>query len=158
MRRLPRSDGCQEFLLEPKPVSASNLATHLRECQGILREQTLGPTRARSNRPFEVLTPSQASLAAIFKSRNTIPKPTPTAITPSRFRSSLIQGVVRDNYPLTFGEGAGMQQVFYLLNPTVELPSHQTLRHDLDQLYDVLFSRVQHVLMVCSCPSYVDIP
>lgn len=138
---------------EPKPPSASNLATHLRECGAIPPELTFDPAKGPGHlaSPPKTLTPAQASLAAVVKDQNPIPKP-PTALTPSRFRSTLIQGVVFDNYPLTFGEGAGMRQVFHLLNPTVELPSHQTMRHDLDQLFNVLFSRVQHVFMVSSLP------
>jgi hypothetical protein len=150
VRRLPRSGDCAEFSHETNPPSASNLASHLYKCQGIPPEHTLDTAKARSRPSTELLTPAQVSLGAMFKLCAPVPKP-PTALTPSTFRSTLIQGVIRDNYPLTFGEGAGMKQVFSLLNSVVELPSHQTLRRDLDQLSDVLIARVQQLLMVFFC-------
>ncbi|CCO37231.1 hypothetical protein BN14_11386 [Rhizoctonia solani AG-1 IB] len=75
-------------------------------------------------------------------------KPTagPAIVTPSVFRSTLIQGVVRDNYPLTFGEGEGMRQVFGLVSPELRLPVHSTMRKDLAKLHKVLSKRVQQVL------------
>ncbi len=70
------------------------------------------------------------------------------ALRTSTFRSRLIQGVIRDNYPLTFGEGPGMISVFDLVNPHITLPSHQTMRRDLDDLFDILSKRLRKVMKV----------
>ncbi|KAF8749957.1 protein dimerization [Rhizoctonia solani] len=108
-------------------ISATNLAGHLKSCEKL-------PNTVQID----------ASLGEMFKSAN--PRPGPIVITPLAFRSVLIQGVVRDNYPLTFGEGRGMQQVFAMVSPNLDLPVHSTMRKDLNKLYKVLSRRVRQVL------------
>jgi hypothetical protein len=134
---------------EPSPPSASNLVSHLRKCQKMPPELKIDALKARSCQPaVDALTPAQESIGLMFRSSAQAPKVPPTVLSPSLFRSTLIQGVIRDNYPLTFGEGLGMRQVFTFLNSSLKLPSHQAMRHDLYKLYDILFQRVQRLLKV----------
>lgn len=93
-------------------------------------------------------SPTNQGLGSIFASLTPIPRPPPTRLSQTVFRATLIQGVVRDSFPLTFGEGEGMKQVFSLVNPLAKLPSHQTMRRDLDKLYGILSDRVTHVMKV----------
>ncbi|EUC60715.1 Zf(Bed)-4 protein, putative [Rhizoctonia solani AG-3 Rhs1AP] len=148
IRRFRRTDGCSEFSNERQHISATNLVAHLNKCTRLPVEQKLKAVKARLNHPSEpeTLTPAQASVASVFRSSPRALVQQPVAISNSLFRSTLIQGVVRDNYPLTFGEGRGMQQVFALTSPHFKLPSHQTMRTDLDKLYDILKGRVLHLL------------
>ncbi|QRV87055.1 Zinc finger, BED-type predicted [Ceratobasidium sp. AG-Ba] len=134
IRTFSRPEGSYEFSLENASISASNLSTHLHECPNApdtIKKSTLSTrSRKRSN--------ITATLAG------------PSPLSKSKFRSVLIQGVVQDNYPLTFGEGAGMRQVFALLG--IELPSHQTLREDLRSLHVVLHkTRVTPLLQAQNC-------
>ncbi|EUC62498.1 hypothetical protein RSOL_422410, partial [Rhizoctonia solani AG-3 Rhs1AP] len=125
-------------------ISATNLAGHLKACKKLPAQYQFKGLQSHSNRHTEVFTPAQESLGKMFKS--TQPTPGPVGVTPSIFRSTLIQGVVRDNYPLTFGEGKGMKQVFALVSPEVSLPVHSTMRKDLGRLHKVLSMRVQQIL------------
>ncbi|CUA72929.1 Zinc finger BED domain-containing protein 4 [Homo sapiens] [Rhizoctonia solani] len=125
-------------------ISASNLAGHLKLCKNLPAQYKLEAFRSHTNRRTETLTPAQESLGKMFQSNK--PRMTPATITPSVFRSTLIQGIVRDNYPLTFGEGEGMRQVFGLVSPELSLPVHSTMRKDLAKLYKVLSARVRQVL------------
>jgi hypothetical protein len=129
-------------------ISATNLAGHLKSCKNLPTQYKLEALQNHPNQHTPTLTPAQESLGKMFQSN----KPTagPAIVTPSVFRSTLIQGVVRDNYPLTFGEGEGMRQVFGLVSPELRLPVHSTMRKDLAKLHKVLSKRVQQVLNVSS--------
>ena len=129
-------------------ISATNLAAHLNSCKNLPTQYKLTAIRNHLNRQkgTEVLTPAQASLSKMFESAK--PTPTPVTVTPSVFRLVLVQGVVQDNYPLTFGEGRGMRQVFALVSPGINLPVHSTMHKDLNKLYEVLSACVWQVLTV----------
>lgn len=134
----------------PKPPGTSSLLNHLNfTCREIPPGQKWEAAVARSTTQAPKLNPSQQSLGAMFQTSTPVPKPPPTAISKSIFCSALIQGVIQDNFPLTFGEGEGMKLVFLLVNPTLSLPSHQTMRLDLDKLYVILLIRVKTLMMVC---------
>ncbi|QRV97935.1 Zinc finger, BED-type predicted [Ceratobasidium sp. AG-Ba] len=147
IRTVNRSEGCEDFVLEQGCFSASNLAYHLRDCANAPDEVKKDPLSKRPCKATEVLTSAQESISEMFRpvTASTPANSGPSSLSKSRFRSALIQGVVRDNYPLTFGEGAGMRQVFRLLG--IELPSHQTLREDLHKLYRIIYdTRVTRLL------------
>ncbi|KAB5590011.1 AC9 transposase [Ceratobasidium theobromae] len=59
---------------------------------------------------------------------------------------ALIQGVVLDGLPLTFGEDEGMKQLFKSLDPQLTLPSQKTMRRDLNKLYSALSERVALII------------
>lgn len=149
-RRVHRTPGCTILAHEPKSIPASNLASHLRKCPKIPQAENWEATQARNqqkNAPTTFVTPMH-SLGAHFASQDPNPAPPPTILSSTLFRSTLIQGITRDSFSLTFGEGEGMKQVFLLVNSLVKLPSHQTLRRDLDKLYAILLGRVILVMQV----------
>ncbi|KAG9080198.1 hypothetical protein FS749_008088 [Ceratobasidium sp. UAMH 11750] len=149
IRRVPRTPGCETIEHEPRPVPASNLASHLRnQCKKIPQAESWEAATARNQQFDASTTPDDAlhSLGARFASETPIPPPPPTALSNRVFWSTLIQGVVRDNFAMTFGEGEGMKQVFRLVNPLVVLPSHQTMHRYLDGLYGVLSNRLAQVM------------
>ncbi|KAG9127250.1 hypothetical protein FRC07_015156 [Ceratobasidium sp. 392] len=103
---------------------------------------------AGDNSPSMSIANDSSGFGAIFanpENTNT-QEPKPIILRKTRFRSKLIQGVVHDNYPLTFGEGPGMIEVFRLANPEIKPPSHQTMRRDLRELYLVLSKRAPRVI------------
>lgn len=65
------------------------------------------------------------------------------------FHQALLKGIVQDNLAMTFGEGKGMVGFFHLVLPDARLPSHQTLRRDLDMTFEQLGKKVQLCLEVC---------
>ncbi|CUA67966.1 Putative AC9 transposase [Zea mays] [Rhizoctonia solani] len=149
IRRVPRTPGLTIFGHERK-VPSSNLSSHLHKCPNLPSSQTLEAFLIRRNHHREpVIQPhkeAEQSLGAMFTPDHPIPPPPPDVLTATVFRSTLIQGVVYDSYPLTFGEGQGMRQVFRLTNPLVTLPSHQTMARDLGKLYFILSHRFQLVM------------
>ncbi|CCO33891.1 hypothetical protein BN14_07978 [Rhizoctonia solani AG-1 IB] len=146
IQRFQRTDNCLEFSRESRNVSATNLVAHLNKCKQLPAEHKLKAVKSWLNQPSETLTPAQASVALLFKLSSPGSVPLPLAVSNTVFRSALIQGVIRDNYPLTFGEGCGMQQVFALTSPHIKLPLHQTMHTDLDKLYEVLKVQVLYLL------------
>jgi len=71
-------------------------------------------------------------------------------VTSKGFREHLVKGIIEDDLPYSFGEKLGMKKVFgYVLPRSISCPSHQTVRRDLDILYDKLDQKVNHVLQVC---------
>ncbi|CEL59196.1 similar to zinc finger protein [Rhizoctonia solani AG-1 IB] len=140
VHHFPRT--CDNVSMEK--ISATNLAGHLNTCKKLPAQYKTPVAKAQLSQYFDILTSAQQSLGEIFRSNKPISRP--VALTPSVFRSTLIQGVVRDNHTLTFGEGKGMRQVFTLVAPELRLPVHSTMRKDLSKLYEVLSARVQQVL------------
>ncbi len=65
------------------------------------------------------------------------------------FRELLSKGIIRDDQPFSFCEGKGIREVFeYLLPPSVQLPSRQTVRRDLDKLHQTLSAKVTAIMKV----------
>ncbi|CCO32612.1 hypothetical protein BN14_06675 [Rhizoctonia solani AG-1 IB] len=124
VHHFPRT--CDNVSMEK--ISATNLAGHLNTCKKLPAQYKTPVAKAQLSQYFDILTSAQQSLGEIFRSNKPISRP--VALTPSVFRSTLIQGVVRDNHTLTFGEGK----------------VHSTMRKDLSKLYEVLSARVQQVL------------
>lgn len=158
VRRVARTRDCKFIQHEPITITSTNLASHLRSCKKIPEAYGWKATLARIAGEKEAIPPAQntpaaQSLGAIFASETPIPQPPTTILPPTLFRSTLIQGVVRDTFPLTFGEGEGMKQVFLLVNPLVKLPSHQTMQRDLYALFEILSHRVTWVITVCKLVS-----
>jgi hypothetical protein len=65
------------------------------------------------------------------------------------FRELLVKGIVEDDLPYSLGEKSGMSKLFkYLLPYGFTVASHQTVRRDLDTLYEKLSSKVDQELQV----------
>jgi hypothetical protein len=72
-------------------------------------------------------------------------------VTKKGFREHLVKGVIEDDLPYSFGEKAGMQKLFtYVLPCGFGLPSHQTIRRDMDLLYDELSHKINSLIQVSS--------
>ncbi|CAE6424538.1 unnamed protein product, partial [Rhizoctonia solani] len=149
-RRVPWTEGCQFIQHERLPIPSPNLTSHLYKCRNIPTACNWEAWTARKQagatgipHPNQLAT---QSLGALFEAIVPIPPPSPGILPDTLFRSALVQGVVHDTLPLTFGEGEVMRYVFKLVNPLVDLPSHQTMRRDLSELFKILSGRVSHVI------------
>ena len=70
-------------------------------------------------------------------------------VTGKGFRARLVKGIIEDDLPYLLGEKSGMSKLFdYLLPPGISTPSHQTVRCDLDILYDKLDDKLNQRLKV----------
>ncbi|CAE6447930.1 unnamed protein product [Rhizoctonia solani] len=151
-RRVPRTPGMTVFD-KKLPILSSNLTSHLNKpCPGLPPSESYEAYMERvkqAEKPeVQIQEAGQQSLGAMFAAEDPAPLPPPNSLSKTVFRSTLIQGVVRDTFALTFGEGEGMKIVFALVNPLVKLPSHQTMARDLLKLYAVLSDRFCHVMKV----------
>ena len=73
-------------------------------------------------------------------------------VTGKGFREHLVKGIIEDDLPYSLGEKEGMRKLFsYLLPRGISCPSHQTVRRDLDVLYDKVNEKVNHTLQVRKC-------
>ena len=60
-----------------------------------------------------------------------------------------MKGIIEDDHAYSLGEKPGMKRVFaYLLPHGISAPSHQTVRHDLDVLWEKLDERLNKELQV----------
>jgi hypothetical protein len=76
-------------------------------------------------------------------------------VTSKGFRECLVKGIIEDDLPYLFGEKAGMLKLFkYLLPHGISTPSHQTIRRDLDVLYEKLDEKLTNQLQVHEVKSY----
>ena len=72
-------------------------------------------------------------------------------VTSKGFRERLVKGIIEDDLPYSLGEKSGMSKLFdYLLPRGILTPSHQTVRRDLDILYNKLDMELNRRLMVCT--------
>jgi hypothetical protein len=70
-------------------------------------------------------------------------------VTSRGFREHLVKGIIEDDHAYSLGEKPGMKKVFaYLLPRGISAPSHQTVRHDLDVLWEKLNTRLNKELQV----------
>jgi len=70
-------------------------------------------------------------------------------VTRKGFREFMVKGIVEDDLPYSLGEKGGMSKLFeYVLPRGFAIPSHQTVRHDLDILYEKLNTKVNTQLKV----------
>ncbi|KAG8729132.1 hypothetical protein FRC10_004269, partial [Ceratobasidium sp. 414] len=147
--------------LETTCFQASNFMSHLRVCKNMPpSEKWEAPSVcAADNAPPMGGTNNSSNLGAMFATSEnaSAQEHNPAALHKTCFRSTLIQGVIHDNYLLTFREGPGMISVFHLVNLEVKLPSHQTMRRDLDKLYAMLSECVLTVIKFQSQKSQVAI-
>jgi hypothetical protein len=73
-------------------------------------------------------------------------------VTGKGFREHLVKGIIQDDLPYSLGEKEGMKKLFdYLLPRGITCPSHQTVRRDLDILYDKLDEKLNKELQVRRC-------
>jgi hypothetical protein len=71
------------------------------------------------------------------------------SITKKGFREKWVMGIVEDDSPYSLGEKSGMKKVLaYILPKGLSAPSHQTVRRDLDVLYEKLDDKVNKELQV----------
>ena len=60
-----------------------------------------------------------------------------------------MKGIIEDDHAYSLGEKPGMKKVFtYLLPHGISAPSHQTVQHDLDVLWEKLDERLNKELQV----------
>ena len=82
------------------------------------------------------------------------------AVTSKGFREHLVKGIIEDDLPYSLGEKAGMSKLFeYVLPRGITTPSHQTVRCDLDILYEQLDEKLNKELKVsaiCTCICTAD--
>jgi len=70
-------------------------------------------------------------------------------VTRKGFRECLVKGIVEDDLPYSLGEKSGMQKLLaYLLPRGFTIPSHQTVRRDLDTLYEKLEAKINEQMKV----------
>jgi hypothetical protein len=70
-------------------------------------------------------------------------------VTSKGFRERLVKGIIEDDLPYSLGEKPGMSKVFdYVLPRGIPTPSHQTVRRDLDILYEKLDEKLNEQLQV----------
>jgi hypothetical protein len=70
-------------------------------------------------------------------------------VTGKGFREQLVKGIIEDDLPYSLAEKAGMRKVFdYVLPRGISCPSHQTVRRDLDKLYDKVNEKLNRILQV----------
>jgi len=66
------------------------------------------------------------------------------------FCEKWVMGIIKDDLPYSLGEKLGMKKVLnYILPKGLTSPSHQTVHHDLDVLYEKLDDKVNKELQVC---------
>jgi len=71
------------------------------------------------------------------------------SVTKRGFREKWVMGIIEDDSPYSLGEKSGMKKVLdYILPKGIIAPSHQTVRRDLDVLYEKLDSKVNKELQV----------
>jgi hypothetical protein len=76
--------------------------------------------------------------------------PAKPQVTSRGFQEHLVKGIIEDDHAYSLGEKPGMKKVFaYLLPRGMSAPSHQTVRRDLDVLWEKLDERLNKELQVC---------
>ncbi|KAG9126682.1 hypothetical protein FRC07_002411 [Ceratobasidium sp. 392] len=149
-RRIARTKGCCNISEETNPFTASNFTAHLRECKTIPADDSWAAFAVRKeNKAPRSIVDDSTNLGAMFAASeptNVQEYRNPVIERKGKFRSNLIQGVIHDNYPLTFGEGQGMIGLFGFVSPDLTLPVHLTMRRDLDKLHGLLSWRVKKVV------------
>ena len=72
-------------------------------------------------------------------------------VTQRGFREHLMKGIIQDDLPYSLGEKPVMQKLLHYLLPCgFTIPSHQTVRRDLDKLYSILNNKLNTIMKVCS--------
>jgi hypothetical protein len=70
-------------------------------------------------------------------------------VTSNGFQEHLVKGLIKDDLPYSLGEKPGMRKLFgYLLPRGIPCPSHQTVRRDLDILFEKVDEKVNRQLQV----------
>jgi hypothetical protein len=164
-RCTPRTETCKKYENETiKRPGSSNFISHSSKCKSVPAEQTWEAYEARNGADAGVGEgdarggPSgigggleaQRSFMDNFSARG-IQNPA-KVVTNKGFREHLVKGLIEDDLPYSLGEKPGMQKLFrYVLPRGISSPSHQTVRRDLDKLYDKVNEKVNQKLQVRSC-------
>jgi hypothetical protein len=73
----------------------------------------------------------------------------PKTVTQKGFREHLVMGLVEDDLPYSLGEKQGMRKLFaYLVPRGITVPSHQTVRRDINLLHADLNAKLNERLQV----------
>lgn len=165
VRRSPRTEGCKTYAEEklPRPPS-SNFISHLdgkknicknlperasfsiwaQEQGGELPRSTTGMTAAGD---LVTGTPAQREMMHGF-TQGGFEHPA-QKVTKKGWREHFVKAIIRDDLAFRLGEGAGMMDLLtYILPRGYSIPSHQTVRRDLDLLYCQLDTKVDDMIEV----------
>jgi hypothetical protein len=157
-RTTPRTQGCKDFKDETlKAPASSNFISHSLVCNAIPAAKSWPAFEAQNGKEVEVgengggnatsTLGAQRSFMQDFTTRG-YENPEKT-VTKKGFRELLVKGIVEDDLPYSLGEKSGMSKLFkYLLPYGFTVASHQTIRCDLDTLYEKLSSKVDQELQV----------
>jgi hypothetical protein len=71
-------------------------------------------------------------------------------VTKRGFREHLVKAIIEDDLSYSLGEKPGMKKLFtYVLPRGFAIASHQTVRRDLDLLYEQLSTKINLLMQVC---------
>jgi len=71
-------------------------------------------------------------------------------VTKRGFREHLVKAIIEDDLPYSLGEKSGMKKLFtYILPRGFAIASHQTVRRDLDTLYEQLSVKINVLMQAC---------
>ena len=157
----PRTPGCKKYEKETlKRPPSSNFITHSMICKAVPAAESWAAFQAARNgtgRPEMSGTGDSAAKVVGIEGQRTfmdhftargLQNPERT-VTSKGFRERLVKGIIEDDLPYSLGEKSGMSKLFdYLLPRGISTPSHQTVRRDLDILYDKLDTELNRRLMV----------
>ena len=154
-RTSPCTPSCKNYENEIlKRPPSSNFISHSESCRSILLGKTWEAYQNPDGALGEVATVAQGSglvaqrsMMEDFSARG-LANPAKT-VTQKGFREHLVMGLVEDDLPYSLGEKQGMRKLFaYLVPQGVVVPSHQTVRRDIDLLHVDLNTKLNERLQV----------
>ena len=152
----PRTLNCTKYENEKlKRPAASNFISHSEKCLKVPFTKTWATYKAAQGGvdlgDGETVAVSsidaQRAMMQSFSARG-LENPV-KSVTKRGFRENWVMGIIEDDSPYSLGEKSGMKKVLdYVLPKGLIAPSHQTVCHDLDVLYDKLDEKVNRGLQV----------
>jgi len=148
-----------------KQPASSNFISHSIACKWIPGSQTWASYEANDGKDIaggsEVVRTSEQAKSGIGAQRSFMGAFTARGaenpekqVTRKTFREYFVKGIVEDDLAYSMGEKPGMNKLLtYLLPRGFVVPSHQSVRRDLDILYTKMSDRLNHILQVCCCLS-----
>jgi len=161
-RTTPRTAGCKRYKDESKKTPASsNFISHSLVCSTIPKIQTWAAYEARKGEDAE---DDQVGATSVLGAQRNFMQDfglhgcdnPEKQVTRKGFREFMVKGIVEDDLPYSLGEKGGMSKLFeYILPHGFAIPSHQTVRRDLDILYEKLNDKINQQLKVSAHNSSV---
>jgi hypothetical protein len=152
IRRSSRTDGCKNYADETisRPVS-TNFTSHTNLCKGRPASEDFGAEKKGGQVVLNVDEPAsgiagQRKLILDFTQKG-IQNPQ-QLYTKTLFRERFVKAVIRDDLPFRFGEGKGIIDLFKIFPEKPDLPSHQTVRRNLDMLHASISTSITNEIMV----------